>query len=92
MDRIVGEWVLTAYADLYCWVQLKFFSDVVAGRSPLTLKEEQLRRHWMPARMFNSLRVSLKRKVPSVQAQQLPRRGNLLRRISRGQGHIAKAG
>ena len=62
------------------------------GRSAVSLKQEYLRRYRIPARMFNAVRVSLEGKVASVRVQQLLRRDELQRRISRAQDQITQAG
>ena len=92
MDRTTGDGLLSAYADLYCRIQRKLFSQVAAGRSAPSLKGEYLRRYRIPARMFNAIRVSLEGKVASVREQQLVRREDLQRRIARGQKQIDQAG
>ncbi|MDE2938831.1 MAG: transposase [Chloroflexota bacterium] len=92
MDRTAGDKYLSAYAGLYCRVQRRLFADVAAGRSAVSLKQDYLRHYRIPARMFNGVRVSLEGKVASVREQQLLRRDELQRRISRAQVQIAEAG
>ena len=91
-DSVVGEGLLSAYADLYCRIQRKLFAQVSAGRSAPSLKQEYLQCYGIPARMFNALRVSLEGKVASVREQQLMRQDELQRRIARAQRQIAQAG
>ena len=92
MDHTAGDELLRAYADLYCRVQRKLFAEVAAGRSPASLKVDYLRRYRIPARMFNSLRVSLEGKISSVREQQLLGRDALQRRIARAREQMAQAG
>ena len=65
---------------------------MAAGWSPASLKADYLRYYRIQARMFNALRVSLEGKASSVREQQLLRRDDLQRRISRTQDQIVKAG
>ena len=92
MDRTTGDGLLSAYAELYCRIQRKLFSQVAAGRSAPSVKQEYLRRYRIPGRTFNAIRVSLDGKVASVREQQLLRRDDLQRRIAQAQGHIDQAG
>ena len=73
-------------------IERKLFAQISAGRSAPSLKGEYLRRYRIPARMFNSVRVSLEGKISSVREQQLLRRDDLQRRIARAQGQIAQDG
>ena len=91
VDRSVGDAALDAYAALYGLVQRKLFADVAAGRSAATLKSAYLKRHGIPARMFNAIRVSLEGKVASVREQQKLRLDDLQRRIARAEQQIADA-
>ena len=92
MGRTTGDALLSAYAELYCRIERKLFSQVAAGRSAPSVKQEYLGRYGIPARMFNAVRVSLEGKVASVREQQLVRRDELKRRIARAQKQIAQAG
>ena len=49
-----------------------------------SLKSEYLKRHGIPARMFNGVRVSLEGKIASVREQQKLRADGLERRIRPG--------
>ena len=91
IDRSSADALLSAYADLYGRIQRRLFSQVAAGRSAVSLKQEYLGRYRVPARMFNALRVSLEGKVASVREQQLMRRDELQRRIVQAQRQIAGA-
>ena len=83
MERGDGDAALSAYAELYGRVQRKLFADVAAGRSAASLKSAYLKKHGIPARMFNAVRVSLEGKVSSVKEQQKLRLDSLGRRIAR---------
>ena len=83
IDRSVGDAALSAYAELYGWVQRKLFADVAAGRSAASLKSEYIKKHGIPARVFNGVRVSLEGKVSAVRAAQRLRVDGLERRIAR---------
>ena len=92
LGRTTGDGLLSAYAELYCQIERKLFSQVAAGRSAPSVKQEYLRRYRIPGRMFNAIRVSLEGKVASVREQQLLRRDDLQRRIARAQGLIDQDG
>ena len=91
MERIDGDAALSAYAELYGRVERKLFAEVVAGKKATSLKSEYLKRHGIPARMFNGVRVSLDGKIASVREQQKLRLDSLGRRIARSQRQIAVA-
>ena len=91
VNRSVGDATLSAYAELYGRVQRKLFADVAAGSSATSLKGAYLKRHGIPARMFNAIRVSLDGKVASVREQHKVRLDDLQRRISRAERQIADA-
>ena len=91
MERSAGDAALSAYAELYGRVERKLFAEVAAGRNAASLKSEYLKRYGIPARMFNSIRVSLEGKVASVREQQKLRLDSLGRRITRAQRQIAGA-
>ena len=67
------------------------FAEMAAGASAASLKSEYLDRYGIPARMFNSVRVSLQGKVASVREGQKLRLDDLRRRIARTKKRIAKA-
>ena len=91
VNRSVGDAALDAYAALYGLVQRKLFADVAAGRSAASLKSAYLKRHGIPARMFNAIRVSLEGKSASVTEQQKLRLGDLQRRIARAERQVSDA-
>ena len=82
---------MAAYAGLYGRVQRKLFADVVAGRSAASLKSEYIKKHGIPARMFNGVRVSLEGKVASVRESQRLQQDSLQRRIARAQRQVSDA-
>ena len=86
-----GDAALSAYAELYGQVQRKLFAAVAAGNPPTTMKRDFLRRYRIPARMFNSLRVSLEGKMAAVKESMALRRDSLERNIARTQGQVARA-
>ena len=69
-NRSNGDAALSAYGELYGKVQRKLFANVAAGRSAASLKSDYIRKHGIPARMFNAVRVSLEGKVASVRESQ----------------------
>ena len=91
LDRSAGDAVLAAYGELYGRVQRKLFAEVGAGRSTTSLKSAYLKRHGIPARMFNAVRVSLDGKISSVRETMGLRRESLQRRIARAEQQIADA-
>ena len=91
MDGAAGDVALSAYAALYGRVERKLFAAVAAGKAASSLKSEYLKRHGIPARMFNGVRVSLEGKIASVREQQKLRLDDLGRQIARAQRQIAGA-
>ena len=91
ISRSHGDGALSAYAELYGRVERKLFAEVAAGRSASSLKSGYLKRHGIPARMFNGVRVSLEGKIASVREQQRLQVDSLGRRIARAQRQIAGA-
>ena len=91
VNRSVGDASLDAYAELYGRVQRKLFAEAAAGSSAASLKSAYLKRHGIPARMFNAVRVSLDGKSASVREQQKLRLGDLQRRIARAEEQTADA-
>ena len=90
-ERSDGDAALSAYADLYGRIERKLFAEVSAGRPSAPLKREYLRRYRIPARMFNSIRVSLEGKIASVREQQKLRLDEMARRIVQAETHVAEA-
>ena len=91
IDRARGDAALSAYAELYGRVERKLFAEVAAGRSASSLKSGYLKRHRIPARMFNGVRVSLEGRIASVKEQQKLQLDSLGRRIARAKRQIAGA-
>ena len=91
VDRSVGDAALAAYAELYGRVQRKLFAEVAAGGSASSLKSDYIKKHGIPARMFNAVRVSLEGKVASVREQQKLRLDSLTRRIARAERQVSDA-
>ena len=90
-DRAEGDAALSAYGELYGRVQRKLFADVVAGRSAASLKSDYIKKHGIPARLFNGVRVSLEGKVASVRESQRLQHDSLQRRIARAQRQVSDA-
>ena len=91
VEREAGDAALSACAELYSRVQRHLFAEVAAGRSAASLKSQYLRRYGIPARVFNTVRVSLEGKVASVKEQQKLRLDSLGRRIARAENQVADA-
>ena len=91
LDRGAGDAALTAYAELYGQVERKLFADVAAGRSAAPLKSDYIKKHGIPARLFNGVRVPLEGKVASVRESQRLRQDSLQRRIARAQRQVSDA-
>ena len=65
--RIPSHPALDAYADLYGRVERKLFPEIRAGRPPEDLKSSYLELFRIPARLFNSARISALGKISSAQ-------------------------
>ena len=91
MVRAGGDAALAAYAELYGKVQRKLFAATAAGQSGVLLKSEYIKKHGIPARMFNAVRVSLEGKVSAVSEQQKLRVDELQRLIAQAERQVAKA-
>ena len=74
---------LSDYARLFSGLEWSLFARVSAGSSPASLKREYLREHRIPARVFNSLRVSLEGRMASARESQRLHGDTLRDRISR---------
>ena len=82
--RINGnEDALSSYARLYGTLQRRLFSDVSAGKPAASLKSDYIRRHGIPARMFNSLRITLEGRMSSARESQKLHRSTLEGLIAR---------
>ena len=82
--------MLAAYAELYGQVQRKLFADVAAGRSAVALKSEYIKKHGIPARMFNAVRVLMEGKVASVKEQPKLRVDGLRHRIASAERQVGR--
>ena len=91
LDREAGGAALATYAELYGQVERKLFAEVAAGRSAASLKSDYIKKHGIPARMFNGVRVSLEGKVASVRESQRLRVDSLQRRIAGAQRQVSDA-
>ena len=91
VDRVVGDAALSEYAAVYSVVERQLFKALAAGKSAAGLKSAYVSEHQIPARMFNSVRVSLEGKILSVREQQKLRLDDLQRRIVRAGRQIAEA-
>ena len=83
--------MLSAYAQLYGGIERTLFAETTAGYSAAALKREYLERYRIPARLFNSVRVSLEGKVSSLREGRKLRVDSLARRIGRAERQIAVA-
>ena len=86
-----GDATLSAYAVLFGRVERDLFSRLCAGVSLTSLKNEYLIRYRIPARMFNSLRVSLEGKILAVRESMDRHIESLKTRIKRAEAQIAAA-
>ena len=86
-----GDAALSAYAVIFGRVERDLFSRFCAGVSLASLKNEYLIRYRIPARMFNSLRVSLEGKISAVRESMDRHIESLKTRIKRAEAQIAAA-
>ena len=91
VDRAAGDAALSAYASLYGQMQRKLFAEVAAGSSAASLKSDYIKKHGIPARMFNGVRVLLEGKVASVRKTMALRQDSLQWRIDRAQRQVSDA-
>ena len=91
VDRADGDAALSAYAALYGKVQRKLFAAVAAGRSAVSQKNEYIREHGIPARLFNAVRITLDGKLSAVRESQLLQLDSLRRRVSRAEKQVLEA-
>ena len=90
LDFAAGELALSAYARLYGRLERKLFARYCAGDPLTSLKKSWLAAYRIPARMFNSLRVSVEGKVSSVREGQVRRVDSLEHRIKRAEQQIER--
>ena len=87
--RIYGnEDAISVYAKLYGNLQRRLFADVSAGESAVSLKSEYIRRHGIPARMFNSIRVTLEGRMSAARESQKLHRQTLEGLIGRAEKQL----
>ena len=91
VDLGEGDAALSAYAELYGHIERSLFGQFSAGVSLTSLKNSHLVKYRIPARMFNSLRVSLEGKISAVRESMDRRAASLERRIKHAEGQIAEA-
>ncbi len=91
VDSVKGSEALSAYAVLFGRVERDLFSRFCAGVSLTSLKNEYLIRYRIPARMFNSLRVSLEGKISAVRESMDRYIESLKTRVKRAEMQIAQA-
>ena len=86
-----GLSALSAYAALFGTLERTLFGRFCAGVSLPSLKSDYLSQYRIPARMFNSLRVSVEGKVSAAQKSQQRLIESLARRIGRAKQQITEA-
>ena len=90
-DLSKGNAALDSYAELFGDIERKLFARFSAGVSLTSLKNAYLLKYQIPARMFNSLRVSLEGKISAVLESMDLRLESLQRRIKHGEEQVAEA-
>ena len=85
-----GDSFLSAYADLFGRVKRSLFAKFCFGEDIVSLKKCFLAEYAIPARLFNSIRVSLEGNISSVRELQLLRLESAKRRITRAEEQIGK--
>ena len=86
-----GDAALSDYAKLFGRVERILFARFSAGVSLASLKNSFLIKYRIPARMFNSLRVSLEGKISAVRESMARYIESLKTRIKRAEAQIAVA-
>ena len=87
--RVSGnEEALSAYAGLFSVLQRRLFADVSAGKPAASLKSDYIRRYAIPARMFNSLRITLEGRMSSARESQKLHRSTLEGLIARSEKQL----
>ena len=90
-DPVKGDAALSAYAVLFGRIERSLFARFCAGASLPSLKNSCLIKYGIPARVFNSLRVSLEGKISAVRESMDRQIISLKTRIKRAEGQIAQA-
>ena len=91
VDLSEGNAALESYANLFGGVERTLFARFSAGVPLPSLKNAYLLKYRIPARMFNSLRVSLEGKIAAVREGMDRQVESLRGRIKRAEEEIAKA-
>ena len=91
VDLAEGTAALLAYGELFGRLERKLFARFCAGVTLVSLKKAYLSEHRIPARMFNSLRVSVEGKVSAVRASMDRQLESLVRRLARAEEQLAHA-
>ena len=86
-----GDAALSDYAELFGRVERILFARFSAGVSLISLKNSFLIKYRIPARMFNSLRVSLEGKISAVRESMDRQIASLEARIERAKKQIVEA-
>ncbi len=87
--RINGnEDALSAYASLFSVLQRRLFAEVSTGKPAASLKSDYIRRYGIPARMFNSLRITLEGRMSSARESQKLHRSTLEGLIARSEKQL----
>ena len=91
LESARGWAALSDYVGLYGRLERELFARSCAGVPLPSLKKGYLSRERIPARMFNSLRVSVEGKISAAHESQLGLVESLERRIGRAEKQIAVA-
>ena len=86
-----GNAALSAYAELFGQIERNLFAQFSAGTSLTSLKNSYLVKYRIPARMFNSLRVSLEGRISAVRESMDRHIASLEARIQRAEEQIVEA-
>ena len=91
VDCEAGLSALSAYAAFFGKLERRLFSQFCAGVPVRSLKKDYLSRYRIPARMFNSVRVSVEGKVSGARESQQWQIESLGRRTERAGQQIVEA-
>ncbi len=91
VDLGEGNAALSAYAGIFGHIERSLFARFCAGASLNSLKNAYLVEYRIPARMFNSLRVSLEGKISAVRESMDRYIKSLETRMKRAETQIAQA-
>ena len=90
VSREDGDVILSELGALFGRLERRLFAEQCAGRSLPMLKRSWTAEHRIPARLFNSLRVSVEGKVKAVRASMQREQERLERAIGRAERVIRK--